>query len=129
MPASTTNRNRTPGTRTSGTFTERDWTHKDVETPGSRTEEQKDIRKLDGKIETLNHFFEKGEFKDIIENYGNMKKRLFNNFTAGLARGLGMTLGTALVIGLLGWLLSMFIDMPVIGKYIADLQDYINAYK
>ncbi|ANE49050.1 hypothetical protein SY83_19430 [Paenibacillus swuensis] len=87
------------------------------------------MKKLDSRLETLNRFLEQAEFKDILENYGNTRKRLFSNFTAGIARGLGMTLGTALIIALAGWLLSMFIDMPIIGQYIADLQSYIDAYK
>ncbi|MMZ68564.1 hypothetical protein D1872_312650 [compost metagenome] len=72
---------------------------------------------------------EKSQIKDIIENYSNPKKRIITNFTAGLSRGLGLTLGTFVFLGLLGLILSQFVNMPIIGQYIADLLSYIDDYK
>ncbi|HEY2491473.1 MAG TPA: DUF5665 domain-containing protein [Paenibacillus sp.] len=88
-----------------------------------------EIRRLNLRLDQIADLLDKAEFKDIVENYCNPKKRMITNFTAGLSRGLGLSLGTFVVLGLLGYILSLFVDMPLIGKYIGDLQSYIDAYK
>ncbi|MGF7048336.1 hypothetical protein J2T13_002843 [Paenibacillus sp. DS2015] len=88
-----------------------------------------EVKKLNLRLDQIADSLDKAEFKDIIENYSNPKKRMITNFTAGLSRGLGLSLGTFVVLGLLGYILSIFVDMPLIGKYISDLQSYIDAYK
>jgi hypothetical protein len=88
-----------------------------------------EIKHLNSRIDQIAHMLDKAEFKDIVENYTNPKKRIITNFTAGLSRGLGLSLGTFVVLGLLGYILTIFVDMPLIGKYLGDLQKYIDAYK
>ncbi|MBJ9992441.1 MULTISPECIES: DUF5665 domain-containing protein [Paenibacillus] len=88
-----------------------------------------EVKRLNNRLDQIADSLERSELQDMIENYTNTKKRLITNFTAGLSRGLGLSLGTFVVLGLLGYLLSLFVDMPVIGQYIANLQDYISQYK
>lgn len=45
------------------------------------------------------------------------------NFRAGLYRGVGLTLGVALVIVLLGWLVTVLGGIPYIGDFIRDVQE------
>lgn len=51
-----------------------------------------------------------------------------SNLTAGIARGLGLTLGTVVILALLAWLLSFLVqlNLPVIGDFIAELLGYIK---
>ncbi|MUG66964.1 hypothetical protein CHH75_16570 [Paenibacillus sp. 7541] len=84
------------------------------------------MRRLNTRLDSIAETLEKSQMKDMIENYMNPKKRIIANLTAGLARGLGLTLGTALVLGLLGYFLSLFVDMPMIGDFISDLQGYVQ---
>ncbi|WP_138494760.1 DUF5665 domain-containing protein [Paenibacillus pinistramenti] len=88
-----------------------------------------EVKRLNTRLDDIATALEKSDFKDIIENYTSPKKRIITNFTAGLSRGLGLTVGTAVVLALLGWMISAFVDLPLIGKYIGQLQEYINAYK
>lgn len=88
-----------------------------------------EVKRLNTRLDQIADSLERSEIKDIIENYSNPKKRIITNFTSGLARGLGLSLGTFVVLGLLGYILSLFVKMPVIGEYIANLQHYINEYK
>lgn len=88
-----------------------------------------EVKHLNSRLNQIADMLDKAEFKDIVENYTNPKKRIITNFTAGLARGLGLSVGTFVVLGLLGYILSIFVDMPLIGKYLGDLQNYIDAYK
>ncbi|AWB45980.1 hypothetical protein DCC85_18595 [Paenibacillus sp. CAA11] len=88
-----------------------------------------EVKRLNTRLDDIATALEKSDFKDIIENYTNPKKRIITNFTAGLSRGLGLTVGTAIVLALLGWIISWFVDLPLIGQYIGDLQNYIDSYK
>ncbi|EGL16047.1 hypothetical protein HMPREF9413_0110 [Paenibacillus sp. HGF7] len=80
-------------------------------------------------LERLATILERSEYKDVIENYLNPRKRIITNFTAGLARGLGLTIGTTVVVALLGWIVSQFLSMPIIGEFIAKLVSYVDMYK
>lgn len=88
-----------------------------------------EVKRLNSQLDKIADSLERSNFKDIVENYMNPKKRIITNFTAGLSRGLGMTIGTFVVLGLLGYILSLFVEMPLIGDYIADLLSYIEQSK
>ncbi|WIV18691.1 DUF5665 domain-containing protein [Paenibacillus polygoni] len=90
-----------------------------------------EVKNLNSRLDGIYKAMESVEFKDLLENYSSTKRRLMSNFTAGIARGLGMSLGTVVVLALLGWLLSLIVDMnlPGIGRYIAELQGYIDQAK
>ncbi|WP_438349110.1 DUF5665 domain-containing protein [Paenibacillus sp. FA6] len=88
-----------------------------------------EVKRLNSRLDQIAQMLDKAEFKDIVENYSNPKKRIITNFTAGLSRGLGLSLGTFVFLGMLGYIVSIFVDMPLIGKYLGDLQKYIDAYK
>ncbi len=60
------------------------------------------------------------EFIDYIRSPWKM---LWPNFIAGIARGFGALVGATIVIGLVGWSLTMIIDLPLIGQ---SLEPYIN---
>lgn len=86
-----------------------------------------EVKRLNQRLDKISHLLEKAEFQDIIMNYANPKRRFMTNFLAGLSRGLGLTVGTFVVLGLLGWLLSLFVNVPMVGDYIKSLQDYIQS--
>lgn len=86
-----------------------------------------EVKRLNGRLDDIADLLEKAEFKDILENYTSPKKRILTNFMAGMSRGLGLSVGTFVVLGLLGWILSLFVDIPMVGDYIKELQDYIKS--
>ncbi|GIP24399.1 MULTISPECIES: DUF5665 domain-containing protein [Paenibacillus] len=88
-----------------------------------------EVKRLNSRLDDIADALERSDFKDIIENYTSPKKRLISNFTSGLARGLGLTIGTALVLALFGWITSFFVSMPLIGEFLANIQHYMDAYK
>ncbi|MDF2683234.1 MAG: hypothetical protein K0R47_4424 [Brevibacillus sp.] len=91
--------------------------------------EIQEVRKLNERMDKIAMFLEDIRLADILQNYTAPRKLLWINFLAGLARGLGLTIGTALVLALLGSLLTQFLSIPIIGDYIKDLVDYVQAYK
>lgn len=84
------------------------------------------LTNMEERIDRWAIFLEKTKIDDLLHNYANPKRLIFVNILAGLARGLGLTIGTALVLALLGYILNQFISLPIIGEYIANLLDTIH---
>jgi hypothetical protein len=87
------------------------------------------------KKDTLTRLAEVMEKSRVLENLEmilDRRKLLWNNFLAGLARGLGFGVGltvlAALVIYLLVMLLKSIValDIPLIGTYIADIVEIVQ---
>lgn len=58
------------------------------------------------------------------------KRRLFTiNFISGLGKGFGQTIGLTVLAGLVFYILSSSVDLPVIGQYIAKLMDIVDEYR
>jgi len=88
-----------------------------------------EVRKLNERMDKIAMFLEDIRLADVIQNYTAPRKLLWINFLAGLARGLGLTIGTAIVLALFGSLLSKFLSIPIIGDYIRQIIDYIESYR
>ncbi|MFE4714067.1 DUF5665 domain-containing protein [Paenibacillus sp. NPDC056722] len=86
-----------------------------------------EVKRLNVRLDQIANSLEKSEFKDILENYSNPKKRIVTNLMAGISRGLGLSLGTFIILGLLGYVASLFINVPVIGEYLGEIKNYIDA--
>ena len=68
---------------------------------------------------------------DVVEflEYLKSGKRVFwVNFRAGVAKGLGVTVGMTLILGILVWVLTMLVDLPLVGEYFQDAQSYVTEY-
>lgn len=100
------------------------------------THQERMIAQLEASLEKLTDmetrldrwavFMEKVKIDDLLHNYANPKRLIFVNVLAGLARGLGLTIGTAIILAISGYILNKFISLPIIGEYIANLLDIIH---
>ena len=72
--------------------------------------------------------FEAGGVVDYLEYLQSGKRLLWLNFKAGVAKGFGVTIGMTVVVGLLIWTLTMLVDLPLIGEYFSDAQQYVSEY-
>ena len=58
------------------------------------------------------------------------KRRLFLiNFVAGLGKGFGQAIGFTVLAALVLYLLSKWVDLPVIGAFIAKLINIVDQYR
>lgn len=58
------------------------------------------------------------------------KRRLFLiNFVAGLGKGFGQAIGFTLLAALVFYILASWIELPIIGAYIAKLLDLVQNYR
>ena len=59
--------------------------------------------------------------KYYIETPGSFKKRFLLGIIGGLGWGLGITLGTTLVIVILAFFVSKIDFVPILGQFLADV--------
>ncbi|OJF17525.1 MAG: hypothetical protein A6D91_00375 [Bacillaceae bacterium G1] len=67
--------------------------------------------------------------RELFFYYRHPWQLIWINFLAGLFRGVGLTVGTALFLAVAAYVLGKFITLPVIGEYIARLLDIIDTYR
>ncbi len=65
---------------------------------------------------------------DFMQYLQSDRSIMWINFKAGVAKGLGMTLGMSVVLGLLIWILTKLVAFPVVGEYFADAEEYVNEF-
>lgn len=72
--------------------------------------------------------FEAAGVVDFLEYLQSGKRLMWINFKAGIAKGLGITLGMTVVLGLLIWVLTLLVDIPIVGEYFQDARQYVTEY-
>lgn len=71
---------------------------------------------------------EAADVVDFIEYLQSGKRIMWLNFKAGIAKGLGVTLGMTVVVGIIVWVLTMLVDLPLVGEYFEEAQSYLTEY-
>ena len=66
--------------------------------------------------------------KEFIRYSSNPWRLVWSNFVAGVFRGLGAIIGASFFIALIIWLLTLFVDFPVVGEHAANIKDTIMGY-
>ena len=86
---------------------------------------------INDSIDKVAAHLERANFGSYVELISRPWKFFWFNFLAGLFRGFGMAVGMtvifAVVVYVLASLLSNFIQIPIIGKFVADLVDFVNT--
>jgi hypothetical protein len=72
--------------------------------------------------------FEAAGVVDFLEYLQSGKRIMWINFKAGVAKGLGITIGMTFILGILVGVLTMLVDLPLVGDYFAEAQQYITEY-
>ena len=73
--------------------------------------------------------FEAAGLIDYLEYLQSPKRILWTNLNAGIAKGLGLTLGMSVVIGLAAWVLTMMVRLPIVGEWAQQAQDYMTEFQ
>jgi len=66
--------------------------------------------------------------KEFIRYSSSPWRVVWTNFIAGVFRGLGAIIGASVFIAGTLWLLTKFVDVPLIGEYAADVKTSIIGY-
>jgi len=73
--------------------------------------------------------FEAAGVVDYLEYLQSGKRIMWVNFKAGIAKGFGITVGMTVVVAVFIWVLTMLVDLPVIGEHFAEAKQSIDEYK
>ncbi|HZK57130.1 MAG TPA: DUF5665 domain-containing protein [Clostridia bacterium] len=101
----------------------------------SKNEYDLDNNKISGKIAGIDKVNELSRKMDTmrmaeyIEMMSNPKRIVLMNFVAGLIRGLGMGIGFTILAGVVLYIMRSWVNLPVVGRLIAELLDIIDAYR
>jgi len=72
--------------------------------------------------------FEAGGLVEYLEYLQSGKRIMWTNFKAGIAKGLGITIGMSVVLALLIWILAQLVYLPVVGEYFKVAEDFVVDY-
>ena len=80
------------------------------------------------KLIEVEHKLERANLAQFMDLVQNPVRLIFLNFLGGLARGFGIAIGLTIIASLFLVLLTRLagLNLPVIGKYIADLVRIVN---
>jgi len=70
--------------------------------------------------------FEAAGVVEYLEYLQSGKRIMWVNFKAGIAKGLGLTFGMTVIVGIFIWVLTMLVGLPVVGEYFEDAKQYVN---
>ena len=65
---------------------------------------------------------------EFLEYLNSGKRVMWVNFKAGIAKGFGITIGMSVVLGAFIWVLTLLVDLPVVGEYFEDAMQTVNEY-
>ena len=70
--------------------------------------------------------------KSRVDEYVGLVKRPWKilgfNFAIGVVRGFGIAVGMTIVVALVMYMVSKMVNLPIIGKFIAQIVDIVNSY-
>lgn len=89
----------------------------------------KEIMRLNENLEKINEKLDNNKINEYIYLSESKKKLFLINFISGAAKGLGYAVGFSILSGLMLYVIYSTIDMPIIGKYIAQLIDIVEIYR
>ncbi len=86
------------------------------------TSDEAYLDRLEQVTEQLTRTMEKTRIAEYVQYLDRPGRLLWTNFLIGVARGLGSTIGLAIVLGILVFFLQnlLMLNLPVISDFIAD---------
>lgn len=88
-------------------------------------------KQLNNNMEKLITKLENRNLEEIFYILGNKKEIAKRNFIAGVFRGMGIGIGVTIVTAIIIYFLQKLVklNLPIIGEYINDIVDIIQATK
>ncbi|MEG0855077.1 MAG: DUF5665 domain-containing protein [Terrisporobacter sp.] len=79
-------------------------------------------------LEKLIIIIERSRIRDYMYLTDSKRRLFIINFIAGLGKGFGQAIGFTILAALVIGLLFSWVDLPIIGRYIAKLLNYVQEY-
>ena len=89
----------------------------------------KDLGLIRRYLERLILIIERSRIREYMMLTDSKRRLFLINFVAGLGKGFGQAIGLTILAGIVLYLLSTWVDLPVIGEYIAKLMNIVDKYR
>ena len=66
--------------------------------------------------------------EDFVNYVSSPWRIIWVNFVIGIFRGLGAIVGATIVIAIIIWLLGLFTNIPLLGKYTKEIDQVVSDY-
>ena len=90
---------------------------------------EKDLGLIKRYLESLILIIERSRSRDYMMLTDSKRRLFLINFVAGLGKGFGQAIGFTLLAGIVFFILASWVDLPIIGKYIANLINIVEVYR
>jgi len=86
--------------------------------------------KLHRQIDTIANHLERAQLAEYVQLLNSPRKLIMTNLLAGVARGVGIAIGVTIFSATIVYVLRQIgaLDLPIIGHYIADLVETVQAH-
>ena len=89
----------------------------------------KDLGLIRRYLERLILIIERSRIREYMMLTDSKRRLFLINFVVGLGKGFGQAIGFTILAGIVLYLLSTWVDLPVIGEYIAKLMNIVDKYR
>lgn len=89
----------------------------------------KDLGIIRKYLKRLILLIEKSRIRDYMMLTDSKRRLFIINFVAGVGRGFGQAIGFTFLAAITFYILTAWIDLPIIGRYIAKLLDIVDIYR
>ncbi|MBO3445341.1 hypothetical protein JWF52_12675 [Clostridium sp. CCUG 7971] len=90
---------------------------------------KKDLGLIKRYLERLMLTIERSRIREYMM-LTDSKRRLFTiNFVAGLGKGFGQAIGLTILAAIALYILASWVNLPIIGEYIAELVNIVELYR
>ncbi|GAA0707820.1 hypothetical protein GCM10008904_17350 [Paraclostridium ghonii] len=87
------------------------------------------IEIANNRIDSLLHMFERSRIRDYMILTDSRRRMFATNFIAGLGKGFGQAIGFSVLTALFLYIISQWVNLPIIGEYIAEFLDMVDTFR
>jgi len=86
--------------------------------------------KLKSQVEAIANHLERAQLAEYVQLLNSPRRLIIQNLIAGTARGVGIAIGVTVFSATIVYVLRQIgaLDLPIIGHYIADLVESVQAH-
>ncbi|MGL5642937.1 MAG: DUF5665 domain-containing protein [Paraclostridium sp.] len=89
----------------------------------------KTLQVVNNKLDSLMYIIEKSRIRDFMILTDSRKRLFTTNFIAGIGKGFGQAIGFSILTAIFIYMISKWVNLPIIGEYIAEFLDIVDRYR
>lgn len=90
---------------------------------------KEDLGMIKRYLERLTLIIERSRIREYMMLTDSKRRLFLINFVAGLGKGFGQAIGFTFLAAIVFYILTSWIDLPVIGAFIAKLLNLVDIYR